>query len=516
MKVADAATGNVAASRQYSHWLFRLLALLAGMLPLVLLELICRFYGWGRVDPAIDPFVGFASTSHLFEPDPSGQFLRTVAAREKFFRSVEFPVRKSAEEFRIFVFGGSTVQGRPWSIETSFPAFLEAVLSQAQPQTTWKVINCGGVSYASYRLLPIIEECTAYHPDLFILCTGQNEFLEDTSWSGRRQMAPILQPFVRLLTRLHFIRAAVRVGQQAHETPQTRPVLPAEVLTRLDQSNGLERFQRDDRQAGHVHQHFAHNLNRIAELCSRQKIPLLLIRPPVNLSDCPPFKSEFSGELQNITAAQILEQLRAAQTLAATDRAAAIQLAENCVRTDPRSAISWYELGQLQLLDHRYEQAAASLQQAVNEDLCPLRMTSQLEQQLQSVARSSGIPLLNAHELLAQQSRGGIPGGGMMVDHVHPSFRGHEEIALMIFRWMQDAGHLQLSEKVSEEPLRQVCRDIVQSLDDSYYLKGLRTLQSLKLWAAGRAFEPILVDPENESAAQNRESPPASNDSASK
>ncbi len=510
MKVAVAAIRKAAVSPPRRRSLFRLLALFFGLLPLLFLELTCRLCGWGCIDPAIDPFVGFAATSNLFAPDPSGRFFRTVAAREKFFRSVEFPIQKSADEFRIFVFGGSTVQGRPWSIETSFPAFLESVLKRSQPQTRWQVVNCGGVSYASYRLLPIIEECTAYTPDLFILCTGQNEFLEDTSWSGRRQLAPLLQPFVQLLTRLHFVRAAIQLTQPTAEASGTRPILPAEVLTRLDQSHGLDRFHRDEQHASDVEQHFAHNLKRVVQLCLQKKIPLLLIRPPVNLSACPPFKSEFSANLQGTSAAELLAQLQQAQTLASMDPASAIQLVENCVKADPGSAISWYQLGQLQLLDHRFAEAAVSLQRAVDEDLCPLRMTSQLEFQLRSVARATGTPLLDAHKLLAEQSPSGIPGSNIMVDHVHPSFRGHEEMALMITRWMRDNRFLQPTEQIPEQQLRQVCRDIIQSMDNSYYLKGQRTLQSLKRWAAGRALEPILVPPDEDVRLQHPTTPPAS------
>ena len=40
------------------------------------------------------------------------------------------------------------------------------------------MINCGGVSYASYRLGPILDEVLGYEPDLIMLYTGHNEFLE--------------------------------------------------------------------------------------------------------------------------------------------------------------------------------------------------------------------------------------------------------------------------------------------------------------------------------------------------
>src|SRR5258706_16184905 len=43
-------------------------------------------------------------------------------------------------------------------------------------------VNCGGVSYASYRLAPIVREVLNYQPDLVIVATGENEFLEDRTY----------------------------------------------------------------------------------------------------------------------------------------------------------------------------------------------------------------------------------------------------------------------------------------------------------------------------------------------
>ena len=46
----------------------------------------------------------------------------------------------------------------------------------------------------SYRLLLILEKCLQYKPDLFIVCTGHNEFLEDRSYAHLKERAPYLGP----------------------------------------------------------------------------------------------------------------------------------------------------------------------------------------------------------------------------------------------------------------------------------------------------------------------------------
>ena len=156
--------------------LFRLSAVLLGLSVFVLFELVCRLAGWGADSTANDAFSEFASVRPLFVRDADDARFVVAENRRGFFAEDSFPVEKTQK--RVFVLGGSTVQGRPFSIPTSFATFLEIGLNHTDPDHDWKVINCGGISYASYRLLPIMEECMQYEPDLFIVCTGHNEFLE--------------------------------------------------------------------------------------------------------------------------------------------------------------------------------------------------------------------------------------------------------------------------------------------------------------------------------------------------
>ena len=44
------------------------------------------------------------------------------------------------------------------------------------------MINAGGISYASYRVAVVIKELARYEPDLFIIYTGHNEFLEERTY----------------------------------------------------------------------------------------------------------------------------------------------------------------------------------------------------------------------------------------------------------------------------------------------------------------------------------------------
>ena len=488
----------------WRRWvLLRLLAVLVGCLPLLLAELGCRLLGFSGAAADSDPFVGFVGSRPLFQLSSDGQRYQVSSSRLQFFQPADFPAVKPANTSRIFVLGGSTVQGHPFSTQTAFPRLLELTLQRLDPARRWEVINCGGVSYASYRLLPVLQECLRYQPDIVIFCEGQNEFLEDVTYGTRRQLAESAGPLLQVLTRLHCVRALLQLttaaaprgsaGTGVLQGPgQTmgsddRPLLPTEVLTRLDQPDGLQRFVRDDQHGAVVVQHFQSTLQRMVQLCREQRVPFVLVQPPVNLADCPPFKSQFAVHAADQQ--RMLDMLQQARSVAGTDRQRAVQLAEQAVQLDDRWALGWYELGQLQLTSGDFAAAQQSLQRAVDEDVCPLRMTTALQRTMQQVAADTGVPFLNADALLAARCRGGIVSEQVLVDHVHPSFGGHADIAIGLAELLLSKGLTGAAASGWQQSARAACQAIVQQLDDSYFLQGRRRLAVLRKWAAGRALE---------------------------
>ncbi len=112
-------------------WLFRLLALSLALLPFLLAETACWVFGWGDPSPQHDPFVGFSGLQPLFQLSQDGQRMQIARNRMEFFAADSFSVAKSPTTKRIFCLGGSTVQGRPYSIPTSFPTWMKLALETA-------------------------------------------------------------------------------------------------------------------------------------------------------------------------------------------------------------------------------------------------------------------------------------------------------------------------------------------------------------------------------------------------
>ncbi|MCP4784242.1 MAG: tetratricopeptide repeat protein [Fuerstiella sp.] len=478
--------------------LFRCAAVLLGFAVLPLLEMTCRIGGWGADQPTNDAFAEFAAIRPLFRMDDSGQHYRVAEDRRSFFAEDSFAVQKPSNEYRIFVFGGSTVQGRPYSVPTAFGTFLEIGLKHAAPSKRCEVINCGGVSYASYRLLPIMQECLNYQPDLYIVCTGHNEFLECITYAEVISAAPIVSETYRQLHGWNSFRLLQNAmgGAAASDARSSRrsgdSVLAEEVDALLDHQGGLEAYSRAALHADQVVESFGHNLQRAIDMSGNAGVPLLFMCPPSNLQNCPPFKSEFSAQTDDDTRRQIAIDLRTAGQLQTTDRQAAIALLKQITAVDDRFAFSWYQLGQACMLDGRIDDAVAAFQRARDEDICPLRMTSGLHDMMVSVAEDNAVPLLDIHQLLQQTDRRNVVGDSVLIDHIHPSFTSNQKIAFSMIDRLQSLNVIAVKPNGWQSSAQAAFDGHLHSLDDLYFLHGQRTLKSLEAWAQGRGDGPPL------------------------
>lgn len=146
-----------------------------------LAEVGLAIFGVTPVAHDMDPQVGFARQPRLFvESRAEGGEVAMATAPNKlrFFNTQRFAKRKADGTYRIFCLGGSTTYGRPYNDKTSFCGWLRVLLPAADRSRQWEVINADGISYASDRVLNVARELTAYEPDLLLVYTGQNEFLE--------------------------------------------------------------------------------------------------------------------------------------------------------------------------------------------------------------------------------------------------------------------------------------------------------------------------------------------------
>jgi lysophospholipase L1-like esterase len=470
---------------RWKTWLFRGLAVLVGLSPLIALEIGLRLTGTCKPTDANDPFVGFSSIQPLFVRNESTDRFEIAKSRLTHFQPDSFAAKKPTNEFRIFVLGGSTVQGRPWSIETAFSTWLELNLNAADCSRRYEVVNCGGVSYATYRLAPILQEVLRYEPDLIILCEGNNEFLEDRTYAPfREQPAPLLwmQQQAHRLRTYNLLRAGVLA---CSSSPKDQPQqLGPEVDARLDWQNGAAAYHRDPAWQRDVIRHFEFNLRRMTAIAREAKVPLLFVTPVSNLQWAP-FKSEHRADLSTADLARFDSLRKEAGELLVKDLSAAIEKLQAAAALDPDYADGQYELGIALLEAGRRNEAEAALRHAKECDVCPLRILQSMHEMLHRVAAETQSPLVDAEARFAGLSRNGFPDNQWLIDHCHPTIEGNQELAdaiaseLVELNYLHPAGDWQAQKEAAYQ-------QHLAGLTHAYFERGRARLKSEQGWARGK------------------------------
>lgn len=473
---------------------FRLAAILLGLMPFILLEVLVRLAGWGLPRESYDPYLGFESIRPLFVLNDQEDRYQVVEGRLDFFCQDSFPVNKSDKTYRIFCLGGSTVQGRPYATETAFSSWLELSLQSAAPQRDWEVINCGGISYASYRLVPILEEVSHYQPDLIILYSGHNEFLEDRTYPRFRNPSLATRLFHRIRASWQTVNCCRQLWhrQQPPETSTaSRIIMPTEVNGLLDQAR-LQDYHHDPQWHRDVIQHYQFNLQQMIEMTRQANIPLILVNPVSNLKDCPPFKIEPGKQVVEADRRRVQELFNEAQQ--SLTPAARMEKLQAAAALDPEHAGIQYELGKGYEAMGQFDKAKTAFIHAKEQDVCPLRMLESMHEILRNTARQYRIPLVDARQELANRSPQQIPGDEVLVDHVHPKIESHQWIADALLEKMFELKILSAREGWEKIRSRRY-REHSSQLSAAYYVRGNQRLEGLRLWTQGRARQLNVESP---------------------
>jgi lysophospholipase L1-like esterase len=468
---------------------FRAVAICLGLLPLLACELALRLIDVGKATDFNDPFIGFSDSHPLFVVNEQSGRYEIAKSRQTHFQPDSFAAKKPANEFRIFVVGGSTVQGRPWSIETSFTTWLELNLNAGDTAHQYEVVNCGGVSYATYRLIPVLQEVLQYQPDLVIFCEGHNEFLEDRSYAPLKARGPALIWLEQQASRLrtyNLLRDTLRrTAAVANSETDSKTILGPEVDARLDWKGGMAQYHRDEKWQAEVIEHFDYSLQRIVRIARDAGVPLLFVSPVSNLQFAP-FKSEHRADITTAEQDEFDGLMQQASDLYGSDLSAALALLQKAAAIDDQYAQVHYEIGDCLLEQGMTSEARGELIQAKDLDVCPLRMLEPMKRIMHRVAMETKTPLVDADALIAAHSRSGFPDREWLVDHVHPSMSGHQLIADAIADKLVERKLVQ--RRTGREPERDMAyRDHLASLDHVYFQRGKDRLRSEQGWAHGLA-----------------------------
>ena len=492
-------------SRTNQHkWGFRAAAVAIAILPFITLEIGLRIFGGSNDQAKLSQ--GLQPEVPLFTWDETIQEFRISLPYQQFFAEVSFPPkaparsnpkhsqtatlvdtkRKTCDKL-IFVLGGSTVQGRPFAPQTAFSAWAEDDLSHAVPSERIRIVNCGGVSFASHRLSRLVPELLTYDPDLIVIATGHNEFLEDhtysrsTSTSVGSGIANSLNQLKTVALLRHWISPNTMINAAAEV-----PVPNHEFKAKLDHAAGYETYHYDAEWHANVVKQFAESVTRMIDQCESAKVPVCLIELAANHRDTAPLKSEHAPSVSQAQQIQWRASMDLAeQAIESMDWVAAISFLQDCVKHSPEHALSHFRLARCLKANQQDQDASRHFQFAVDHDVCPLRMKTKLVAKLLNIAEHRSVPLIRCGPLLdtLREGTGTEFGFDLFLDHVHPTIRSHQVIGKQLAQTIQEMGLVisQDQQRFSHSP--SLLKRRIDEQSATYFTNGRRRIGWLESWA---------------------------------
>jgi tetratricopeptide (TPR) repeat protein len=460
-----------------------------------IVELVLAAFGVQPLLLSEDPLVGFAENIPQFVEDTRADgtvILRTANNRRGLFNYQEFPRDKDSGSYRIFCMGGSTTYGRPYTDTVSFCGWLRAYLKAADPTRTWEVINAGGISFASYRVAKLMNELKEYRPDLFIVYSGQNEFLEQRSYGALADLPAWIINLDATLsnTRLYTVMNRMIDAVQPDSLAQAkqRYMLGGEVDEILNHTIGPESYHRDDVLKQQVITHFELNMRRMVRIARSAGAGVILVRPAINIRDMSPFKSEHAEGL-NEQARKNWEGLyqRATQLHAADDAAGALVLYRQALAIDDRYADLHFRIGRALFELGQYTAAEQALRRAVEEDIAPLRILAPMQQIIVEVAAAEAVPLIDFSAILREaylaEYDHAVFGREYFPDHVHANMEGYRLLGLALFDHLVEQGIATPAAGWNEARVELVRQAVIDGLDPALEGHTLMNLGKVLEWA---------------------------------
>lgn len=419
-------TGKAAAKRGDSDRR-RLYFVIASLLPLLFLLLA----------EGVLRLVGFATPEPLFVPvrNAPGKFLQpNEKVIQRYFADPRlaprtaidttfFPATKSDDGFRIVLQGGSTAAGFPYGKWASPAGMLKQRLIRTFPNRDIEVISTAMSAVNSYTLADFAKEILAIGPDAVLIYAGHNEYLGvlgvGSAFSSAR--SPALTRLILWLQHWRLFRLIQKVAlglsggipEEGEEPPGT---LMARIAAERVIAYGSPEFE-----AGIMQ--FRHNMAGLLETYQAAGVPVMIATIASNVRDQPPFSSGLATRTDRKRWDELLGQARDQFDQGRFDQAATT--ARSLVEIDDSSAAAHFLYARI--LENRGETDAARQHFAAarDRDMLRFRAPEAINAVIRELAAEYDAHLIDVETRLQAESRRGIIGADLMVEHLHPNVRGY-------------------------------------------------------------------------------------------
>lgn len=333
---------------------------------------------------------------------------------------------------RIFILGGSAALGWPGKAETSFSGYMQRALDSLAPGR-YEVVNIAAMSYGSHRVLDLLTDVVRMEPDLILVWSGNNEYIERNALSRFARSVEMgrLQRLLRHSMVYRTLRLSMQLAAPSLFARPTGGDITDPRSNALVRRGMLGRSPEIDQQ---VRNNYRENLREIARLIRDSGASGVLCTVPVNLSGWMPI--DVPPDIPDpVRSKAWLALLREADILLEQQAyGAAAAKYEQVLVGAPSYARAHFMLGMCYQNLGRGVEALREFDSACDLDPRPVRANSAFQQIVKDVASAAGVPLLDLKQAFLDKSGPKLSGLDLFLDYVHPNDVGHRFAASMALR----------------------------------------------------------------------------------
>jgi tetratricopeptide (TPR) repeat protein len=397
--------------KSYPKW-FYAVPILIPILFFIILELMLRAFNYGNDYTLFKSISGYYPDKLFINPDIARKYFSNL-------KNIPAPVDdafdkiKKNNAFRIFVLGGSSVEGFPFVANASFPRELKRRLQLLYPNKDIEVINCGMSAINSYTVRDFVPSIIKEKPDLILIYMGHNEYYGAlgvaSSVSGGyspwlTNLYIKLENFRSFQLIINSIRLITGIFKNTHQPGGTlmermvgKSLIP---LNSKTFNLGVEQFK--------------DNITYILNSFKNAGVPVIIGSLTCNLKDMKPFVSKKEKGFP--------------------------------------TADDVYKEAQKKLSSGDIDDAKKLFLEAKELDELRFRAPKIFNTTLRKLSLIYNDAFINIDSVFASKSKYGIVGSNLIVDHLHPNIIGYKLMAKAFYLEMKNLNLLPkgLSENLSE------------------------------------------------------------------
>jgi lysophospholipase L1-like esterase len=332
---------------------------------------------------------------------------------------------KPKDGLRIFVQGGSSAAGFPYGLGASIAGMLEPRLKRTFPDNYVEVVNTAMAAVNSYTLLDITDEIIEQQPDAVLIYAGHNEYLGILG-VGSNYTAANSSGTTLLFLKLKEYRTFQLVQQlykwfkseeQLQNQGESSRTFMSKVAKHKNIPYGSELYQAGLNQ-------FETNLGLILSKYQAANVPVFIATIASNEKDLTPFSSAQSDSSLKQQSVSFANTIKSGQTVAPNQLN---QFSQQILASD--SADLNFHLAALFYASENFLKAQQHFVQAKELDLLRFRAPEGINTIVRSQAKQHGAIVVEAQKRLRSQSKQGIIGHNVMLEHLHMNVQGYFVLA---------------------------------------------------------------------------------------